>query len=474
MFIKQKKITNEDIKDIVFKLIDIAKTDTVFRDIYLFRAGILLSDILPISEYRTLMQDRALGAKLPARISIAIEKGDWAAAKELAEQVKEIREKIEEKHTLLDMGKEVYDEIDDVKISPFLSGLHHLAGVSSKNLPALRDRVCKQLKELQEKDPSYEKFYRTRLDAFLSIPFTDGEVFSSEMKTLDETELRQEAEQALKSGDMVLLEKVAELLMKKSGENYVGADDDVSDKSIKSARLDRIVSFSEKTLANAARLGLVPAQLDESKDYAFLYRYAFHPGFGENPHEVWENVAKTEPVSSLVISDALKRHVELFGLHTYVNSGGLRFFPDFVGENFLVEDFPELPKENLYPDSELLARLGLKNRRGLSRKNIEQALFEKGQGIVKEDLGLQPELFCLVCIPPDIYLRLGLSRGWGKQEIWTHFDGYEISQKGNISALAGGDARFGGVYDLVGVGREYESAHVVVRFALIQRERLMA
>jgi hypothetical protein len=474
MFKKPQKSTDKNIKDILLRLIDIAKTDTVFRDIYLHRARNLFSDIFPSGEYRGLAQERALGAKLPDKINIAIEKGDWEAAKELAERAEEIKEEIEEKHTLLDIGKEVYDGLDDVKISPFLSGLHHLAGASSKSLPDLRDRICKQLKDLQEKDPSYEKLYRSRLEAFSSIPLADGKDGTSVTNTMDETELRQEAEQALKSGDMVRLEKVAALLLeKKNAYMKTEAENGPSAPSAKESHPNRIVQFSEKTISNAAHLGLIPARLDESEEYAYLYRFAFHPGFGENPDKVWKKVENSKMLSSFDISDALKRHVELFGNHTIVNSGGSRYFPDFVAENCLVEDFPELPKDGDYGESELLLRLGLENRRGLSRKIIERAVFEKGHAIIKKELGLEPESFCLVCIPLDIFLRLGLSRGWGKQELWTHFDGYEISHKGKVSALVGGDARFGGVYDLVGIGREYESNHVIVRLAIIQRERLM-
>ena len=41
-------------------------------------------------------------------------------------------------------------------------------------------------------------------------------------------------------------------------------------------------------------------------------------------------------------------------------------------------------------------------------------------------------------------------------------------------AMAGGDVRFGGVYDLVTIGREYISDHVMARFAVVQRKRMEA
>jgi hypothetical protein len=115
----------------------------------------------------------------------------------------------------------------------------------------------------------------------------------------------------------------------------------------------------------------------------------------------------------------------------------------------------------------------LEKRIGLSRLKIERALFSHGYGIIKNELNLDPEIFRLVCIPSDIYLRLGESFGWGKQELWTHFDGYEVLQNGSFNALAGGDTRFGGIYDLVNIRREYESERVVARFAVVQRKRMI-
>ena len=43
-----------------------------------------------------------------------------------------------------------------------------------------------------------------------------------------------------------------------------------------------------------------------------------------------------------------------------------------------------------------------------------------------------------------------------------------------LRALTGGDARFGGLYELLGVGRDYDSDRLVVRFAVVQRERMVA
>jgi hypothetical protein len=43
-----------------------------------------------------------------------------------------------------------------------------------------------------------------------------------------------------------------------------------------------------------------------------------------------------------------------------------------------------------------------------------------------------------------------------------------------LQALAGGDVRYSGLYDLVGVGREYDSDRLLARFAIVQRARMVA
>jgi hypothetical protein len=58
--------------------------------------------------------------------------------------------------------------------------------------------------------------------------------------------------------------------------------------------------------------------------------------------------------------------------------------------------------------------------------------------------------------------------------VWTHFDGYLVMPNNRLRALAGGDVRFGGLYHLLGIGRDYDTEKVIVRFAVVRRERMAA
>ena len=150
---------------------------------------------------------------------------------------------------------------------------------------------------------------------------------------------------------------------------------------------------------------------------------------------------------------------------------GARYFPILVDIEFvLVEDFPE---EGAAEGGELLSTLGLKQRRGLSRMEIETALRQQGNQVLHERLGLDPRAFRLVCVPFDVYLRVGRDRGWGQQQHWTHVDGYQVMKGSRLRALVGGDVRYGGLLDLCSISSDDQREGVVARFAVVHRERLL-
>ena len=138
----------------------------------------------------------------------------------------------------------------------------------------------------------------------------------------------------------------------------------------------------------------------------------------------------------------------------------------------LVEDFPE--NDAADASSKLLSMLRLPHRRGLARTEIENALMRFGAQILADQLHLDPLEYRLVCIPYDLYMRLGRDRGWGQWHHWTHFDGYQVVRGNRLSALVGGDGRFGGVNDLVSISRTDARDNVYARFAVVRRARMVA
>jgi hypothetical protein len=155
----------------------------------------------------------------------------------------------------------------------------------------------------------------------------------------------------------------------------------------------------------------------------------------------------------------------------FINSGGARYLPPLSAETVLIEDFAE--NESADAPSKLLAALKIAKRTGRSRTEIEAALMSFGSEILANNLGLDPVEFRLVCIPYDLYARFGRDRGFGKWPHWTHFDGYQIMAGNQLRALAGGDGRFGGLYDLVSISPSDSREGVYARFAVVRRARMV-
>jgi hypothetical protein len=173
------------------------------------------------------------------------------------------------------------------------------------------------------------------------------------------------------------------------------------------------------------------------------------------------------------ITDPLKNTIEFFLLNPFITSGGTRYQACFVIEDLLIEDFPEPEPKQTVPFTGLLSALGLEGRWGLTRIDIENALLKHGPQILEEELALDPEAFRLVAIPPDIYGHLAHGRGWGQQQMWTHFDGYRVREAGKLQALAGGDQRFGGAHNVVAFSPTYTNEKILTRFAVVQKKRMM-
>jgi hypothetical protein len=79
----------------------------------------------------------------------------------------------------------------------------------------------------------------------------------------------------------------------------------------------------------------------------------------------------------------------------------------------------------------------------------------------------------LACIPFDAYLRLAARHAWGREPLWTHLDGYQVTRDLGLWALFGGNARYGGAENLSSLAREYDSDHLTARFAVVRRQRFL-
>jgi hypothetical protein len=228
-------------------------------------------------------------------------------------------------------------------------------------------------------------------------------------------------------------------------------------------------------VARAAKLGLEPASVPARPELNAYLRCACadRPSL---PQAALEGTHR-EPEGCTCghacppgVAPGLKSSLDALMVHPFVTSGGTRYLPWFGPEVALVEGFAEDGDES---PAGLLQALGLPRRTALPRVRIEHALLGRGPALCAE-LDLDPQRYRLVCIPFDVYNRIGPERRWGRREIWTHFDGYQVTREFRLQALVGGDARFGGPDDLCGVARQYDSERITARFAIVRRERFEA
>jgi hypothetical protein len=443
--------------------------DTVFADLYLRRARELLAPHLGEADFRALSRAQTEADLLPDRIRGAMGIQDWKIVQELSARLATLKRRLQETAEIRGVAQKVYD-LDDVLVDPFSPGLRALAGVAASALPGLRDAGLRRLDQLRGLDPAWEELYASRERALRSVAVDTGEDAPAAQGGTP-SQLHEQALQALARGDLKTVQEISAKLQK-GGAAAAPTDPNGEGSQHDGRNHDLTHVFPEEVIQGAGRLGLAPVHMESIRlDVDELFRNAWRPrtGGAEGDSGGAVRLSVTLPAG---LPEALRDHLEMYLDRPFVNSGGARYLPQLGDEDLLVEDFDD-PAPGAPPANRpMLEALGLDRRSGLSRVQIERALLENGKRTV-EASGLDPRAFRLVCIPPDAYIRIGVDRGWGKQPQWTHMDGFMLQNRKWL-ALAGGDTRFGGVYDLVGLGRENDIENLTTRFAVVQRRRLSA
>ena len=463
-----------DANSIAAALIEAGNVDTIYRDVYVGRARTLLNPVVSLEAFQAMKQRRAALASLPLAVARALEKADWPQVRELSLRTDAVKQEISRESALFETARGVY-AVTDIKLDPFCQSLQQFSRVSARDLPALRTQMIEQLTMLEQSDVQWKDFYAGRRAAFQTrAPIGAAQAPSGAPRDESLEDNRVAAAQALKAGDMKRLGQLAELLAAESQQAKQAGHGPtaVASSTPEAAGRDLVVSWPSDTVTRARRLGLAPRHLEPRSDLAVLRQYAWNP-LSDETHQVTIKEVSLPAGSAAGLRDRL----EVLMIHPFANSGGARHLPSLVAEDVLVEDFPDPAEGEKPPVSPLLTALKLDRRRGLSRAAIEAALLEHGAQVLERELGLDPRVFRLVCIPSDVHFRLGEAEGWGRKPYWTHFDGYLIRHQDGqlrLQALAGGDVRYGGLYDILGVGRDDDSESLVARLAVVQRERMVA
>jgi len=450
-------------------LVQVSRADPVYRDLYLQRARAALQAKLPRAEYAHLKAVRPAIDRALRETREAVVCGEWERVRDFADTLESLQRSLDASAEALVVAADVY-EPEMVALDPLAPGFERLG--TSYDIGAVLDRVRLTLAELERLDPEWEVRYAGRRRYF------EGRAMAPTDRRHDpgSKDTRSVAAEALRALDKGHVDHVRNLAEQMLGRARARGDrtgePDLPTSGHEDGRLSQ--SISPEAVARSGALGLAYAELPAVPELAeYIRRSAWHPGFAEGQQTAdgaTRVLAAADDPTRPRAPESLRDLAELFAMHPYLNSGGGRYLPRFRAQPVLFEDFAEDVEA---PSGPLLAALGLGQRHALSRVEIEAALLEHGATILTDGLGLDPWQYRLLCIPFDVYARVGSARGWGCRPQWTHFDGYQLMRNGHLRALVGGDVRYGGLYDLVSIGADDKREKVIARFAVVRRERLL-
>lgn len=463
--------------DAVAHLVAAATADTIYRDVYLHRARDLFGPTLDEPGFRAIQSMQKEVDEVVRHTRSAVVQFDWNKAVELSGQVDRMRKAIEAQAGITPLAQQVYDA-EVVAFDPFSPG-KHLGTHAQAAQAGVRTQLLESLASLGKMDTPLGAFYEQRRGYFSGLELgSSGDSEKAHLRSRGE--LEQLALEAAERGDIATIERVGRELRDYKHENEKNSASSSVLKSRYECPLDLERSFPSQATARARALGLMevqaPALSEVSGAVEVIYAHAWDP-IPTTPELEHEGVLRAEVLAESkvpvqFVTEEYKVLAGQFIQQIFINSGGARYLPRISGETALVEDFPE--NETADGPSKLLAALKLRHRGGLARSEIENALMRFGAQIVADELNLDPIEFRLVCIPYDLYMRLGRDRGWGQWHHWTHFDGYGVVQGNRLRALVGGDGRFGGLVDLLTISRTDARESVYARFAVVRRARMVA
>ena len=454
-----------------------AAGDTLMRDIYLGRARALLEPICPEARYRKAVEDRITVDRLLAQSRAAVGRQDWAQVEELATRAAQLRRALDLEAAALAVAEEVYGA-PPVALDPFSRGLDKFAAAG---VASARTGTMQALERLAREDAERREFYGARSRAITALaPATGATGAKAAEAEAHGPGAERRALAAAERGDVEELARLAQAMRAAPGRTAeAGATPGAAGRLEAPAVLSE--PYPEACIAKARALGLEHVEFrEQSRETAtrirdFLGQYAWAASAAtldlarDGVAELRASLG-TLPTVEHATADVLAETISLFALHLFVNSAGIRYLPMLSEREFVLLETHE---EGDDAQSGLLRALGLERRRALARDEIELGLLRRG-GEVVTSLGLDPGAFRVVCVPPDVYMRVGPTRGWGKREEWTQFDGYQVRAKGRLLALVGGNARYGGIADLCGISSSDARDNTVARFAVVRRERLAA
>ncbi|MBX3023637.1 hypothetical protein KF840_01875 [bacterium] len=450
-------------------LVRLHAADLPWGEVYLERAQALLAPLLPEERYAALRQERAHLGALTRELRQGAERGDWATVRTLAQRGARDRHHLAAHQRLLALGDVVYGPRVFVADADALA-LSGLIVRPSAHLGRARDECVAWLRLLIARDRERADFYRARLAHFERLEVVADVAAPTPVSAGD---VQRRIIEAAEKGDFDQAERLSAALLVAMPESRLARVRIPLPPAnlVESLR----APFADDVARRAEALGLAMIAIADDgalNDYLSC-DCAARAAFPERPLTETHRAAAGSTCGHAYppgMSGTLRQALDLLMLHPFVTSAGTRYLPYFGAETLLVETVPESDPNARTP---LLDALALPRRRALSRRAIEDCVRRRGPRVCA-DLGLDPAAYAVVPIPFDVYLRLAPQFGWGRQALWTHFDGYQVTEDLHLRALVGGDVTYGGPEDLCSVANDYDTERLTARFAIVRRDRFAA
>jgi hypothetical protein len=443
-------------------LVSLSRADLSWADQYLHWAEQLLDGVCSRDQYAALCRDRESLRRLTRELRVATEHGDWTQVRYLAQRAATVHERTNDAAAVFEVAETLYAPRTLLMNANALA-LNGVLVAPSPTTDARRERdaVVDELRLLAAADHERVGFYRWRLAHFEGLSLASPAEDQTKLENDDvQTRILTAAQQGDFKTVLGLLDSVS---VTPSGTHFVGS----LALEPSPSRVERLVApFPAAALERARGLGLSLERIPQEES---LNRY-LTDGRAQWPSgELPGSESGADRSQGAIVSANLRENLDLLLTHAFVTSAGSRYLPWFGSEILLVETFPETDAN---APTQLLARLGLTHRCGLPRPVVEDALRTHTISLCSE-LGLDPLECRLTCIPFDAYLRLAPRYGWGRQELWTHFDGYRVTDQLHLQPLVGGDVRYGGSGDLCSIDHGFASERLIMRLAIVRRERFL-
>jgi hypothetical protein len=461
---RKKTVAVEARVELLRALTVLSEVDPLYADLYLDRACRFLRPLCAREEYDRLRREREELPRAVEELRRATDRGDWVRVHGLADEAAAKKEDVTLAKTILEIADAVYG-VRTMRATATSLGMHGVVPLVASTIERERAQAIDRLRNLSERDSEWATFYQQRIRHFERmelIPQEDAGMAAGS----DGLRLRVLA--ALERGDFAEVRHLTEELGGGRGglarARVPVAPDGLADLLA--------ATFSASAIDRAKEFGLIAETLPLASalngylSCCCAERTTFPSAPLSPTHRAAEGCTCGHPCPPEV-SPTLREGLDLLLVHPFLSSGGTRYLPWFGAETVLIEDFPETSPE---APTRLLDVLNLRGRRGVPRLVIEDAL-RSHSGDVCRMLGLDPFEFVVACVPFDAYLRLSPRHGWGRQQLWTHFDGYQVTRELWLNALVGGDVRFGGGEDFCAVQRDYDADRLIARFCLLRRAR---